>query len=718
MTANRKRPVSSYLQRTMSAAACLIGALATFTAYAQTVSASTGGQPAAATNELQEVVVTADKRTENLQNVPISMSVLSGNHLDQSTFTGVSDALMAVPGVTASTNTQGGGSVVSIRGVAAGSPLFGGSSPAAYYLDSIPFGFVQNSIAPDANVYDLDRVEVLEGPQGTLYGASSEAGVIRILTKDPNLDKFGVKWRASDSGTDGGGNNYNGDAELNAPIVDGKLAVRGVVGYRSLSGWIDTPLKHQANDEISRTGRLKILGQPTDDLSIEGEIWVSRDNFGGLSDGSTDHYRYTLMNEAYYNDYNAYGLKVGYDFHSFTVASHTSYLNYTSAGTIDPSFLLGGRHFPEPLVFNSHVFTEEVDFASERAGPWRWTSGAFFRNARDDDFIAVIPLLTYDWTNTSRSYAVFGELTRNFLDDKVGLTVGVRYFHDHVGTQEDHAVAPILPPNYYRADNTFTAAPTPRVVLTWHPTTDLSTYASFSEGFRSGSPQIYYTVHGQPGFPPAKPDKLYNYEVGAKGGNSTVTFNAAVYYMNWKDVQQQVAVIVNGLPVSAILNDQSASGGGADLGVTVRPVQGLQLGATVSWNNLRSDADILSSGVVLFSKGDRLNFSPEYTAGALVNYAVDLGHGYTGTMSISGNDTASQCFRAIVARAQDVDCGNAVITSRAAFTLEFPSHWRLTLYGDNLNNFTGSTVGDPYYGPDDSGRLRPRTIGLMVDYHL
>jgi iron complex outermembrane receptor protein len=719
MTANRKRPPSSCLQKTTSAAACLTGVLAAFSAHAQAVSASAAGQPAAApTNELQEVVVTADKRTESLQNAPISMSVLSGSHLDESTFAGVQDALMAVPGVTTSTNTQGGGSVVSIRGVAAGSPLFGGSSPVAYYLDSIPFGFVQNSIAPDANVYDLDRVEVLEGPQGTLYGASSEAGVIRILTLDPDLNAFGLKWRASDSGTGGGGNNYDGDAEINAPIVDGKLAIRGVVGYQSLSGWIDTPVKDDANDEISRTGRLKVLGQPTDDLSIEGEVWVSRDDFGGLSDGSTDHYRYTLLNESYYNDYNAYGLKVGYDFHSFTFASHTSYLNYSSAGTIDPSFLLGGLNFPEPLVFDSHVFTEEIDFASEQAGPWRWTSGAFFRNATDDDFIAVVPLLTYDWTNTSRSYAVFGELTRSFLDDKLDFTLGLRYFHDDVGTQEDHDVAPILPPNYYRADNTFTAAPTPRVVVTWHPMSDLSTYASFSEGFRSGSPQIYYTVHGQPGFPPANPDKLYNYEIGAKGGNSTVTFNAAVYYMDWKDVQQQVAVIVNGLPVSAILNDKSASGAGVDLGVTVRPVQGLQLGTTLSWNNLKSDADILSSGVVLFSKGDRLNFSPEFTAGAFMNYAVDLGHGYTGTMSISGNDTASQCFRAIVAGAQDVDCGNAVVTSRAAFALQFPSHWQLTLYGDNLNNFTGSTVGDPYYGPGDSGRLRPRTIGLQVDYHL
>lgn len=718
MPVDRKRHHSSHMQRTMPGAAFLTGVLATLSAHAQTTPTPAGAQTAVPMNQLQEVVVTAEKRAENLQNVPISMSVLGGKQLDQSTFQGVSDELMAVPGVSTSTNTQAGGSVVSIRGVAAGSPLFGGSSPVAYYLDSIPFGFVQNSIAPDADVYDLDRVEVLRGPQGTLYGASSEAGVIRILTNDPDLNNFGFKWRASDSGTDGGGNNYNGDAEVNAPIIDGKLAVRAVVGYQSLSGWIDTPVKDNANDEIARTGRFKIGAQPTDDLSIDGEVWVSRYDFGGLSDGYTDYKRDAELNEAYYNDYDADALKIGYDFHTFTVASHTSYLDYTSAGAIDPSFLLGGLHIPENLGFDSHVFTEEVDLASEQLGPWQWTSGAFFRNATDDDLVALPAILHYDWTNSSRSYAVFGELSRSFLDDKLEWTLGARYFNDDVVTREGHDVAPINPPNYYRAENTFTAAPTPRAVLTWRPTQGLSTYASFSEGFRSGSPQIYYTVNGQPGFPPAKPDKLYNYEIGAKGGTSALSFNAAVYYMDWKDVQQQVAVLVNGLPVSAILNDKSASGAGVDLGITARPAQGLQVGATFSWNNLRSDADILSSGVVLFSKGDRLNFSPEYTAGAFANYAVDLGHGYTGTVSISGNDTASQCFRAIVAGARDVDCGNVVVTSRAAFALEFPSHWQLTLYGDNLNNFTGAVVGDPYYGPSDSGRLRPRTIGLQVDYHL
>ena len=239
----------------------------------------------------------------------------------------------------------------------------------------------------------------------------------------------------SDSGTKDGGNNYNGDAEINAPIIKRRLAIRAVVGYQNLSGWISTPNQRDANDELSRTGRLKILGRPTDDLSIEAEVWLSRDSFGGLSSGYTDYRNAALINQSYYNNYNAYGLKTKYNFTAFTITSHTSYLNYTSAGTIDPYFLLHGLHLPEPLAFNSHVFTQEIDLASNQAGPWKWTGGAVFRNATDNDFIAVIPLLTYDWTNTSRSYAVFGELSRKFYHDKLELTLGARYFHDDVGTR-------------------------------------------------------------------------------------------------------------------------------------------------------------------------------------------------------------------------------------------------------------------------------------------
>src|SRR4029077_2341865 len=129
-----------------------------------------------------------------------------------------------------------GGTQVSIRGVTAAAPTFNGGSTVSYYVDTIPFGFVRSALAPDASVYDLSQVEVLRGPQGTLYGASALNGVVRILTNDADLNSSDYKVRGSDSHTDGGGNNYRADAAANIPLIDGKLAARAVVGYESDSG--------------------------------------------------------------------------------------------------------------------------------------------------------------------------------------------------------------------------------------------------------------------------------------------------------------------------------------------------------------------------------------------------------------------------------------------------------------------------------------------------
>src|SRR5262249_5133381 len=137
-------------------------------------------------DKISEIVVTAQKREERLLNVPVSISVLTGKNLDKSSAQGVLAELNRVPGVVVSSPDGGagglGGAQIAVRGAAAGAAALAGSSPIAYYLDSVPFGFVRSAYAPDANAYDLQRVEVLRGPQGTLYGANAEAGVVRVLS--------------------------------------------------------------------------------------------------------------------------------------------------------------------------------------------------------------------------------------------------------------------------------------------------------------------------------------------------------------------------------------------------------------------------------------------------------------------------------------------------------------------------------------------------------
>src|SRR5262249_23664904 len=154
---------------------------------------------------------------------------------------------------------------------------------------------------------------------------------------------------------------------------------------------------------------------------------------------------------------------------------------------------------------------------------------------------------------------------------------------------------------------------------------DLTVYSSYSQGFRSGAPQ---GVGVPRDVPSVKPDKLNNYELGAKGDflDKRLSVDAAVYYIKWNDVQQVLTIpyVHNGVAVgsvAALVNGESASGAGVDIAVTTRPLDRLELGVTFGWNDLKMDAEVFSNGALLFAKGDRLNYSPEFTGGTSVAYS-------------------------------------------------------------------------------------------------
>src|ERR1700761_1185446 len=209
-----------------SAAALLPAATLLLSSVPALTLAATGADAAAEAPAIDEIVVTAQKREQRIQDVPISLSVMGGAELDKSSIQSVSDALGLVPGVAVNVTGQGGETRLTVRGVTASGPLFAGPSPIGYYLDSVPFGLVRSAVEPDANTYDLNRIEVLRGPQGTLYGASALNGVVRVLTNDANLDRFELNARVIDSYTQNGGNNPRGDLAVNVPLIEGKLAVR------------------------------------------------------------------------------------------------------------------------------------------------------------------------------------------------------------------------------------------------------------------------------------------------------------------------------------------------------------------------------------------------------------------------------------------------------------------------------------------------------------
>lgn len=659
--------------------------------------------------QLGEVVVTAQKRRQLLQNVPISIGVLTGVQLDTETTQGVTDALDTLPGVATLKENSAGGTLVMIRGVSAGEALLNGAGTVAYYIDSMPFGLVKEAIAPDMDAYDLSRVEVLKGPQGTLYGANALNGVVRVLTNDADLNKFEAKARASGSSTDGADGNYRVDMALNVPLIPDKLAARAVVGYQDDSGWISTTFKHDYNDDQLRNLRLKINAQPTDALAIGVSVWNSREDYGGPAVGDTPRFSSTAFPEPIHNDYTTTGLKVGYEANGFSVSSETSYLDYTSHGNSDES------PFGLPSVletnFGSRVFSEEVRMLSSDQGAWRWLIGGMYRKATEN-LGQELPTIDFGllYADESKSDAIYGELTRLLFDGKLELTAGLRYFHDDISQDDQTGTnAPVIP------GSSTASATTPRAVVTWHPGKNMMIYASYSEGFRSGFPQNAPAAV----LAPAEPDLLKNYEIGAKGTflSGHLVSNLAVYHMDWQHVQENVTVAVNGVPFSGTINGQSASGQGVDLDITAAPTDHLTVSASYSWNNLHMDQNVYSDGVLLFPAGARLNFSAKYTASGAIGYTLPFGaSGLSGHLSLEGHYVSSLDNTVLLGIVANTGRGDALFTSRVALSIASTSNWMATLFVDNLNNYQEAPVTNYGTFVQYFGRVRPRTAGLQLEY--
>lgn len=685
-----------------------------------------------------DIVVTAQLREQRLATVPMSISALSGQQLDSSVGAGVEVALTKVPGVYANPGGArlGAASTIIIRGVV---PSVGGATT-AYYLDSIPFGVTGStffsSIAPDASAYDLERVEVLRGPQGTLYGLSASNGVVRVLTKDPSLDKFELKARTGVSATKSGGRNYRGDAAVNIPLIDGKLAVRGVLSYQDMGGWIDNLVRKDSNSSDAFSGRVKIAAKPTDELTLGGMAWVSRwRNDGpsiGRDNGTLASSFYTPSSE----NYEAYNFTASYQFPGFSIRSMSSYLDWRLRVKSDFS-ALGGGNTNVLLTLNNDakIFSQEVIATSASDGPWQWTVGGIYRNGSVRSYttrtnaitgalIAPTYLAPNIQKNYSKSFAVFGELTRSFFDGAVELTGGLRYFKDTIRAREISAqtvVGGIPAGGLFSVKNKYDSV-TPRAVLAWHPGGNGTVYASYSEGFRSGLNQGFSTARLAPGYPAAEPDLLKNYEVGLKRSlfDGAVNLEAAAFYIDWRNVQQAFTVVINAatiFPVSVVQNAASASGEGFEVGLSVTPMTGLTLSGNVSWNDLTVDASLFNQndGSLVLAKGQRLGGSPKYLMNGSINYEFPVSDNLDAGFFASTSYTPRVFLSRSATNAAVLNYSDRVFTGDLGFFLEAQAGWKVTLYVDNVGNADPMLTRDTFTREWDA-RLRPRTIGLQLEF--
>lgn len=682
---------------------------------------------------LEEIVVTAQRYEQKLQDVPIAISVFTGKELDTSSEPSVNDTLFAVPGLNITNFFAGGTSTISIRGVNSQTGI--GSNTVSYYVDGVPFGFVVNDFSPDPGTFDLERVEVLRGPQGTLYGANALNGVVRVLTKDADLDDYEFKGRTLVSSIEGGGENFGADGVANVPIVSGKLAARLMVSYHRQGGYIDNLVADNINDGKITNVRLKVNAQPTEDLSIQLGYWGSRSDLGSLPISFPDSDFYpgdeacllcvpaTEGNSPEKIDqFDVYSATMTYDFGWFTASNTLSYLDYANQFTIDWSGFRTTNHAFFPFGIDgpfhrsqtSEVLTNELSLNSNSDGPWVWSAGAIYRDAQDltADRSAVFGSGVPS-QDESTSYAVFGELTRSFADGALELTGGLRYFHDQVHQSQ--------PGGTYSLTSTFNHV-SPRVVLTWHPSDNMTIYGSYAQGFRSGINQPASTEAVIPGLPPASEDTLDNYEIGSKGElfDGFLNYEVAAYYIHWTDVKTQLCTQ---LPTSCqflYTNAGTANGPGVDVGLTFHPIEQLSVGLTGSWNDLHVIEDVFFGSSILYNDGDRLAGSPEYTLGASLSYRAPLADtrlewGFSGSVN---HKAAIDNITFAGVRTT----GDSITDSRLGLELANPELWTFEVFVDNVLNERGVALrSDPTNAFETqfySSRFRPRTIGAQLSVHF
>ena len=504
---------------------------------------------ASAVSTVGEVIVTAEKRSSTVQKTPLSITVLTGQQLQSQGISSVGQIAQQVPGI--SFKSSGPGQTeFEMRGLTS----TGGESPTVgFYLDETPLtppAMSQNGkVVLDPNLFDLARVEVLRGPQGTLYGSGSMGGTIKLVTNAADPSAFAVAGELIGSGTDSGGANHTENLMVNIPLVKDVLAVRLVGTNKWVSGWIDRdvldpfPLETNgsttrgdvtaapvaktianANWERLQTARASITFQPTSQLTISpGVMWqhITQGGANTIDNPPGDkliHYQPYDIAEPFNDSFFLTDLTMKYDAGPVQVTSASSYWNRQQLQSQDiseamqdyiGSFFGPAADFPYSTFGantisekdNTNQFSQEVRLNSTGNGRFQWLVGGYYSTFNATSHVySYYPAgggfdTMFDTTNLADNHrvikvdqvAAFGEASYK-ITDTLKATVGLRYFsyNSNAVTQVSGVSANgTSDPLYSKASN---SGVTPKFNLSYTPNNDLTIYGTASEGFRPGGP--------------------------------------------------------------------------------------------------------------------------------------------------------------------------------------------------------------------------------------
>ena len=680
---------------------------------------------------LEEVIVTAQKREQNILEIPFAVSVVGEDEIKARGALDIKDLQYSIPGLSISSNFPGQDRV-QIRG--ASSDVGIGSPTVGRYLDEVSVNSDATQRALDIPLLDIQRVEVLRGPQGTLYGAGSIGGTMRFITNSPDLSETSGELGFGFNSVDGGGNGSEISGVFNVPIVEDELAMRIVASTENIAGWIDNTATGESDvNEADRTFvRTKFLYQPSEtfnasflwmnydfeqdnnnhELSESGFDLLNVDDRGATSARSSS----TPFGTPLTDEWDLANLVLNFETENANIISSTGYLNREInflSETVNAYFPPGLYGSVEVADRKAEVFTQEIRMNSTWDGPLNYTIGAFYRSTDTAEtqtisYPAVFPFPPTVTQGTSpvdsTSHALFGEVSYD-ISERLTATVGLRYFEEDqepsVFLLGGDAPLDISPP-----DQSFDAL-TPRINLLWRLSDSASVYATFAKGFRSGGINGFGSS-----IPSFDPEEALLFEVGGRGEfyDGRVYLDGAVFYMDYDDVQ--VAIVEEGR--ARTTNVESASGPGVELVAGINLTDDLSLNLTAGYVDREYDkVDLTVPSNVI--KGDKSQYTPDFTASASLAYDFNWSADLKGMarLDLSHADGFSVYLRTFPPQ--------PVLTTDALTYLNFrigatAENWQVVLSADNLLDEKDQVFPGGAFALDTYSR--PRTLAIRVGYNF
>ncbi|MEH6664477.1 MAG: TonB-dependent receptor [Brevundimonas sp.] len=723
-----------------------------------------------------EVIVTATRRAERIQDVPMSITTLSQDELNEKGIVGYEGLATETPGVVlnrASANFNN----FTARGIATNGYGANLQSTVAIYIDELPISSNGNSTILDPSLYDVERIEFLRGPQGTLFGSGSLAGALRILTHAPDPNAFEASFLGDIgvTGDDALRQRYNG--MVNIPLVEDRLALRVVGFMRDEEGYVDnigTGVEN-ANALESWGGRATLLWEPTDRLSVQLRVSHEESDPQDASLTNPDlgvYVRRTDRPDLFQSDMTNYNLTLEYQFDGARLTSSSTQSDYTGLFYVD----LAGTYaqaFPFALDADAwdDTFVQEVRLVSDPGGSFDWSLGGFyFRKRRDvdynyrstEEFLAEqgftgLPdeyYLRFASHFIAHEVAAFGQLTYRFTPD-LWVTGGLRYgttdaqgFTEQGGYTSDYFTraywatvlniptpGPLTVTEYAPVAVTGVKAEesglSHRLSLSWRPRPSVTTYAAVSTGFRPPIVNARAGAAPPAGFPDdivipygATSDNLTNYEIGMKGRwfGGRLAADVAVYWIDWNDIQVQANRVSDSVQFAT--NIGGATSKGIEMSIFAIPADGWTVALTAGFNEAKVDdltpEEAAISGAVLDARlagpeaqgSVRVSYEWQPWSEVVANASVAVSH--VGSFPNSFPNTPGR--PSVPLSTYDDTDSYTFVNANLALAFD---QFTVAAYVENLFDDDSVNYVHPEAFIDGRyGRLRPRTVGVRVGYEF